>query len=642
MPGFPEAGDVPDFPEAAADAPRAGIARMTQRLRFSRLSDLLTQERPPDGLVAFDHDRPVDWRGFRGAVADMCIRLGGERNGRWLLACGSSYSFAVGLCALWQTDNVAVLPPNLRPGSIAECLGTLEGGIGDIAPRATGQRWLKPAAGGTGSFHWRRLDPSRKCVELFTSGSTGESKRVVKAVAQLEEEVAVLERTFGERLGACSVFATVSHQHIYGMLFRLLWPLCAGRPFHAQTFFFWEEIFAAMRRQAAGCIISSPVHLDRIDQASDVPPGGLGCRAIFSSGCLLKLSSSEAVLARTGCAPIEVFGSTETGGVGWRRQCGEGAGADWRPLEGVSVSIAGAGAGPDQLQVRSPFAEAGKDSPAQMMGDRGAVLEDGRFRVFGRVDRIAKIAEERFSLDEMERRLQAHPWVAHARLVILQGAGRPARDFVGAVVVLKASAQRQLLKPGRPELPNGASNFPNGLGSISRTLREHLRRHFEPVTLPRHFRYVDAFPMDAQGKTTAPALKRLFHPPYDPAVTQPERLERVRTSDKITLRLRVPPDLGYLDGHFPEFPVVPGVVQTKWAWMAASELLGRVPALKEMEAVKFRELLLPGREFSLRVVVKRTGGEEKLFYEFADGDVLFSSGRFILGEPSPQAAAGGA
>jgi 3-hydroxymyristoyl/3-hydroxydecanoyl-(acyl carrier protein) dehydratase len=96
----------------------------------------------------------------------------------------------------------------------------------------------------------------------------------------------------------------------------------------------------------------------------------------------------------------------------------------------------------------------------------------------------------------------------------------------------------------------------------------------------------------------------------------------------------VPTDLGYLDGHFPEFPVVPGVVQAKWVWEAAVELLGRAAPLKAMEAVKFKEMLLPGREFSLSVQVQRGGGQEKLLYSIADGDVMFSSGRLILGEPS--------
>jgi hypothetical protein len=62
--------------------------------------------------------------------------------------------------------------------------------------------------------------------------------------------------------------------------------------------------------------------------------------------------------------------------------------------------------------------------------------------------------------------------------------------------------------------------------------------------------------------------------------------------------------------------------------------MGGTAPLKGMEAVKFKQMLLPGREFSLSVQVQRGGGEEKLIYEIADGDVLFSSGRLILGEPS--------
>jgi len=147
---------------------------------------------------------------------------------------------------------------------------------------------------------------------------------------------------------------------------------------------------------------------------------------------------------------------------------------------------------------------------------------------------------------------------------------------------------------------------------------------------------------DAQGKTTAAALKGLFHPPYDPAVTEPQVLESVLGPDGLTLRLRVPEDLGYLDGHFPEFPVVPGVVQTKWVWAAAATLLGRVPEVRALEAVKFKELLLPGRAFSLRVHRQRKAGSDKLCYELTDGDVLFSSGRFLLGAPSTGPAEPGA
>lgn len=71
-------------------------------------------------------------------------------------------------------------------------------------------------------------------VSFFTSGSSGEPKLCMKSLHQLAAEVEVLRRQWGAPDGA--VAGTVSHQHIYGMLFRVLWPLSSGaRIFFAAT-----------------------------------------------------------------------------------------------------------------------------------------------------------------------------------------------------------------------------------------------------------------------------------------------------------------------------------------------------------------------------------------------------------------------
>ena len=76
------------------------------------------------------------------------------------------------------------------------------------------------------------LDRDAPLAVLFTSGSTGAGRRVEKAVRHLEDEVAVLEQQFGAQLARDTRFlATVAPQHLYGLLFRVLWPLAAGRPF---------------------------------------------------------------------------------------------------------------------------------------------------------------------------------------------------------------------------------------------------------------------------------------------------------------------------------------------------------------------------------------------------------------------------
>ena len=583
------------------------------------LADLLCRERAPGSVVAFSPGRRYDWAGFCGHVSILCGRLQGMPRGRWLLVCESSYDFAVGLFALWQTGNIAVLPPNSQPGSLEDIDDGLCGVVCDLPPRGGGKPWLSPVSvPGEAGRRWQPLVRSGVCLELCTSGSTGERKRVAKTLSQLEDELAAQERTFGASLGDCAVVATVSHQHIYGLLHRLLWPLCAQRPFSSQTLAFWEEVVVVLRGQPAGCVVSSPTHLDRAGR--DTAPALAGCRAIFSAGGPLRRATAENIQRLTGCVPIEMFGSTETGGVGWRQQVSLGAGDEWRPFDGVEVSVVDAQAQPSRLRVRSPFALARPEDSYQLLGDLGEVLPDGRFRVCGRIDRIVKIAESRVSLDEMERRLALHPWVARAALVVLKGGKRIARESIGAVVVLRPGARDVLESKGRQ--------------ALSREFRSCLRRHFAPATLPRFFRYLEELPYDAQGKITAQALRELFIPAFDPAVTRPEFLARSQDDTQIILRLRVPRNLGYLDGHFPGFSLVPGVVQAMWVWDAATELLRRTPSIKGMAGVKFKEFLLPGHEFTLRVQRCRDREGESLRYDIQDGDINFSSGRFLLSGPS--------
>ena len=62
------------------------------------------------------------------------------------------------------------------------------------------------------------------CV-FFTSGSTGQPKPIVKTITQLMLEVATLQQQFGGLFNGITVHASVSHQHFYGFIFRVLLPL---------------------------------------------------------------------------------------------------------------------------------------------------------------------------------------------------------------------------------------------------------------------------------------------------------------------------------------------------------------------------------------------------------------------------------
>lgn len=522
---------------------------------------------------------------FTADVAALAHVLKERESGRWLLCTESAYGCAVGLFALWQTGSTAVLPPNTEAGSLRELSQGVRGLLSDRAEQLSGLPHL-PVLGWVSASTpaWRELDPSATVLELCTSGSTGARKLVPKALHQLEAEIEELERRLGAACGSACVFGTVSHQHIYGLLFRVLWPLCAGRVFIDQQIADPSEIANELGKADAAILVSSPAHLKRLPELIDLNRLRLICKEVFSSGGPLDASTARRYEQDLGSAPLEVLGSTETGGIAWRRQSSAGSLAAWTPFERTHVE-----ARDGRLYVRSPQAGA---TNGIATGDDIELLADGRFLLLGRADRIVKLFDERVSLAELESRLCAHPAVDAAAALTIE---RNGTLRIAVVVVLRPEGQHRLREQGKQALIN--------------RLQAHLREYFRPTALPRSWRFVERLPEDAQGKTSLQSLEALF-----PAGTQ-TRAARLVTrgleSDReFEVELEVPSDLWCLPGHFEGYPVVPGVVQLQWVLDWVGSWTGSQPSLRVLEALKFKRILTAGTQFRLRL--ERTSDQEKL------------------------------
>src|SRR5471032_1143295 len=181
------------------------------------------------------------------------------------------------------------------------------------------------------------LAPDFPALVVFTSGSTGAAQAIPKKIAQLASEVATLEILFGAIAGDAAVIATVSHQHIYGLLFKVLWPLSAGRAIHALSVTFPEQLAPAL---AAGpCVlVASPAHLKRLPTYLDWSSAARTVRAVFSSGGPLPAETAHATGDLLGKIPLEVYGSSETGGIAWRQR-GVVGDESWQPFPAVEWRI---------------------------------------------------------------------------------------------------------------------------------------------------------------------------------------------------------------------------------------------------------------------------------------------------------------
>ena len=230
---------------------------------------LLFREQPPDaGQVAFGLEGArsfADLTAHAAALAAAVQRLGA---GRWLLDTESAYAAAVGLFALAWSGSVAVLPTNRQPETLRRLRSELVGAVIDPARDASALGdlpRLDPLAQAAAAPPAWRLDRDAPFAEFETSGTTGEGRWIPKALRHLEDEVLALEAAFGARLPpGTQVFATVSHQHIYGLLFRVLWPLSAGRPFHDNLLLHPQELFPRMLECQHAVLVTTPVHLRRM------------------------------------------------------------------------------------------------------------------------------------------------------------------------------------------------------------------------------------------------------------------------------------------------------------------------------------------------------------------------------------------
>ena len=96
-------------------------------------------------------------------------------------------------------------------------------------------------------------------------------------------------------------------------------------------------------------------------------------------------------------------------------------------------------------------------------------------------------------------------------------------------------------------------------------------------------------------------------------------------------QLRVPTDLAGIEGHFEGDPLVPGVMQIGWALDAAAALLGEIPRVRRLDAIKFPTLLRPGTSVRLEVQLLDAGAKLR-FTLSVDGEIT-ATGRCVLAEP---------
>jgi acyl-coenzyme A synthetase/AMP-(fatty) acid ligase len=316
--------------------------------------------------------------------------------------------------------------------------------------------------------------PNTELLKIFTGGSTGAPQVWVKTRENIFSESFLHASRFGVTEQDC-IMATVPAYHIYGLLFSVVLPLVSSATVVDEIPSFPNEIAQLAKENEITILASVPAHyrvLREVKLHSSL-------RLAFSSAGMLDEADNKAFCHKNERGVVEVYGSTETGGIATRnRALGEEGFTpfptiDWKIIEG-RLAVRSAYISPDL-----PINEEGYFVASDRVEARGV----HEFALKGRADTVTKVGGKRVDLEEI-------------RLLIKKESG--VTDCV--VMALPESGGRE----------NQIGVLIQGDKVDTEIIRKNLVDSLEPYALPRRAKTVERIPVKNNGKYDWPAIAQLL------------------------------------------------------------------------------------------------------------------------------------
>lgn len=311
---------------------------------------------------------------------------------------------AAGILAALGGDQQLLLPFSLQGRALEKIISEtgVKSVIGhELIIRGEGVELLNPATlrstlkQGKTDVHLHH-----ELLRIYTGGSTGSPQIWSKTVGNIFSEAFFLSKAFNVT-EKDTILSTVPPNHIYGLLFTVILPLVSGATVVSEVPQFPAEISQKAEEHGATLLVSVPPHYRGLKNTD------LSMRLAFSSAGMLEKEDNQHFCARNGVPIVEVYGSTETGGVASRNRFRKEETftpfptLDWRIID-------------ECLAVRSPYIspDLGVDSDGYFRtNDRVKSDDNTTFSLLGRIDNIVKIGGKRVDLDEIRAILLKEPGV---------------------------------------------------------------------------------------------------------------------------------------------------------------------------------------------------------------------------------------
>lgn len=335
---------------------------------------------------------------------------------------------------------------------------------------------IRPQPGNTEALtNDARVLPESELLKIFTGGSTDAPQIWSKTVQNLFGEGFFLARNFAVTEKDCIV-ATVPPYHIYGLLFSVILPLVSAATVIADTPSFPGEIADAVQEHKATMLVCIPPHYRAMRERKIVDSS---LRLAFSSAGMLDAEDNTAFFLLNKVGIVEVYGSTETGGVAFRnRSLG---GTSFTAFPTVSWKIK-----EQRLCVRSSYLSPElplADDGFFTTGDRVEPAGTNEFILKGRSDGVTKVGGKRVDLEEVRAIIKKAPGVSDCVVLALPEAGGREHRIVTLVQGTEVDIEQ---------------------------IRKTLVSSLESYALPRFIKTINRIPLQENGKYDRDTIIQLF------------------------------------------------------------------------------------------------------------------------------------
>jgi 4-coumarate--CoA ligase len=292
-----------------------------------------------------------------------------------------------------------------------------------------------------------------RAIGFQTSGSTGEPRVVVHPIDRLEREIAFWrDLLHADIKRGAAMLSLVPRLHIYGFLFTLLLPRALGvELIDARG---WLPGRLARGLTSGSLIIGYPDFWRLL--AADPTPLPAGILGITSTAPCPD-SLARALVPGRLHRLIQIYGATETAGIGWR----DSPDADYQLLPGWQRDK-------DGLVARDGTGGTRRANPPDVIDWRDAE----HFRVLGRHDQAVAVAGINVYPERVARWLRQQPGVAHASVRLMRPdegsrlkafvVPAPHQDSDALRAQLLIAIERELQPMERPRALTFGASLPGG------------------------------------------------------------------------------------------------------------------------------------------------------------------------------------